>query len=143
MRGLKMETKITKLDKPTVKYLRERLRTIVKPLAKELGIAIDLDNCTFAANNCRFQLKVALLDNSGKAITEDADCFRDNAKLFGFEPDDLGRKFSFQGQPYTICGLKPKSHKYPVIARSADGKNYKFPCRTVLSALGRKVSDWL
>jgi hypothetical protein len=143
MRGLKMETKITKLDKPTVKYLRERLRTIVKPLAQELGVAIDLGNCSFAANNCRFQLKVALLDSSGEAITEDADCFRVNAKLFGFEPDDLGREFSFQGQPYTICGLKPKSCKYPVIARSDNGKNYKFPCRTVLSALGRKIPDWI
>jgi hypothetical protein len=138
-----MESKITKLDKPTVKYLRERFKTAIKPLAKELGLAIDLGNCTFTANNCRFQLKVALLDTSGKAITEDADCFRSNAKLFGFEPDDLGRKFSFQGQPYTICGLKPKSRKYPVIARSANGKSYKFPCRTVLSSLGRKVPDWL
>ena len=138
-----MKTEITNLNKPTVKYIRERLKTAVKPLAEELGVTIDLGNCTFNMSNCRFQLKLALLDSKGKPITEEVDSFRSNAKLFGFEPDDLGKKFTFQGQPYAICGLKPKSRKYPVIAQSDNGKNYKFACRTVLEALDRKVPDWL
>lgn len=138
-----MKTKITKLDKPTVKYIGKRLKTAVKPLAKELGVMIDLGNCTFQTSNCRFQLKVAVLDSNGKPITEEIDSFRSNAKLFGFEPADLGKKFTFQGQSYTICGFKPKSRKYPVIAQSDNGKNYKFACRTVLGALGREVPDWL
>jgi len=138
-----MEDKITKLDKLTVRHIRKRLTNIVQPLAKELGVTIDLGNCTFSANNCRFPLKVSLLDASGKAITEDAECFRNNAKLFGFEVDDFGRKFAFQGRQYTICGLRPKSRKYPIMAQSDNGKTYKFPCRTVLSALGREVPNWL
>jgi hypothetical protein len=132
-----METKITKLDKLTVQHIRKRLATALEPLAKELAVAIDIGNCTFRENNCQFKLNVALLNSEGKAITEEADCFKNNAKLFGFEPDDLGRKFVFRGQSYAICGLKPKSSKYPVIAQSDNGKSYKFPCRTVLSALGR------
>jgi len=138
-----MKNKITKLDRPTVKYFRKRLEAAVKPLAEELGVAIDLGNCTFKTNNCRFQLRVAVLDPNGKAITQEIDSFRSSAKLFGLEPDDLGREFIFQGQSYTICGLKPKSRKYPVIARSGNGKNYKFACRTVLEALGREMPDWL
>ncbi len=138
-----METKITRLDKLTVQHVIKRLTAALEPLAKELAVAIDVGNCTFGANNCRFQLSIALLDSGGKAITEEADCFRNNAKLFGFEPDDLGRKFVFRRQSYTICGLKPKSSKYPVIAQSDNGKSYKFPCRAVLSALGRKVPGWL
>jgi hypothetical protein len=138
-----MKTKITKLDKPTVKYIGKCLKTAVKPLEKELGVTIDLGNCTFRASNCRFQLRVSVLDSSGKPITEETDSFRSNAKLFGFEPDDLGKEFTLQGQSYTICGLKPKSRKYPVIARSGDGKNYKFACRTVLGALDREIPDWL
>jgi len=138
-----MQTKITKLDKPTVRYIGKRLRAALKPLAEELGVMIDLGSCTFWTSNCRFQLKVALLDSSGKPITEEIDSFRSNAKLFGFEPADLGKEFTFQGQSYTICGLKPKSRKYPVIAQSSDGKNYKFACRIVLGALGREVPDWL
>lgn len=138
-----METVIKQLDKPTVTYIRKRLKATVEPLAKELGVVIDLGHCTFQASNCRFQLKVAVLDSKGTAITEEAESFTSNAKLFGFEPSDLGMKFVFQGKPYTICGFKPKSRKYPVIARSGNGKDYKFACRTVLEALGREVPDWL
>ena len=138
-----MGTKITKLDKLTIKHIRKRLTAAFQPPAKELGIAIDIGNCTFGENNCRFQLNVALLDSDGKAIIEEADCFRIHAKLFGFEPDDLGREFTFREQSYTVCGLKPKSSKYPVIAKGENGKSYKFPCRTVLEALGRDVPEWL
>lgn len=142
-KGLKMETKITKLDRPTIKYIGKQLETAVRPLAKELGVMIDLGNCSFNESNCKFQLKVAVLDSNGKPITEEIESFRSNAKLFGFEPDDLGKKFSLQGQSYTICGLKPKSRKYPVIAQSNNGNKYKLACRTVLSAMGRKVPVWL
>jgi len=83
------------------------------------------------------------LDSKGEAITEESDYFRQNAKLFGFEPADLGKEFTFQGQLYTICGFRPKSRKYPVIARSCNGKDYKFACRSVLEALGRDVPPWL
>lgn len=138
-----MEAKIKQLDKPTVTYIRKRLKTVLKPLTEELGVVIDLGHCTFQTSNCRFQLKVAVLDSNGKAITEEADSFRRSAKLFGFEPADLGKEFIFQGQPYTICGFKPKSRKYPVIARSGNGKDYKFACRTILEALGREVPEWL
>ena len=138
-----MEATITKLDRATIRYIAKRLTEAVEPLAKELGIEIDIGSCTYAANNCKFQLKIALLDYDGKAITEDVECFNGNAELFGFEPDDLGRKFIFRGQSYTICGLSPRSRKYPVIAQSQDGKDYKFPCQIVLSALGKKTPVWL
>jgi len=138
-----METTIRQLDKPTVTYIRKHLDAALKPLAEKLGVAIDLGQCTFEVSNCRFQLKIAVRDSSGKAITEEAESFKHNAKLFGLEPADLGKEFNFQGQPYTVCGLRTKSRKYPVIARASNGKNYKFPCRTVLEALGRDVPPWL
>jgi hypothetical protein len=141
--GQEMETAIRQLDTPTVTYIRKRLKAAVEPLAKELGVVIELGHCTFQISNCRFQLTVAVLDSKGKAITEEVDSFKSNAKRFGFEPDDLGKEFIYRGQSYTICGFTPKSWKYPVIARSDNGKDYKFACRTVLVALGREVPDWL
>jgi hypothetical protein len=138
-----MDDKIKELDRPTVKYITKRLESAVKPLAEALGVAIDFGSCTFNTSNCKLQLKVSVLDGDGRAITEESESFRSNAKLFGLEPDDLGKEFTFRGQLYTICGLKPKSRKYPVIARADNGKDYKFPCRTVLEALGREVPAWL
>ena len=138
-----MSDKIKQLDKPTVQYIRKRMQAAVEPLAEELGVAIDFGSCTFQASNCRLQLKVAVINPNGEPVTEEADSFKRSAKLFGFEPADLGKEFLCQGQPYTICGLRPKSHKYPVIGRSVNGKDYKFTCRTVLEALGREVPAWL
>ena len=126
-----------------ISQLENKTRNELLDLAKELGIVIDLGHCTFQTSNCRFQLKVAVIDSDGKPMTEDADAFRRNAKLFGFESDDLGKEFVFQEQRYTICGFRPKSRKYPIIARAGNGKDYKFACRTVLEALGRDVADWL
>jgi len=138
-----METVIRQLDRATVTYIRKHLEAALKPLAEKLGVAIDLGHCTFQVSHCRFQLKIAVRDCNGKPITEETESFKHNAKQFGLEPADLGKEFIFQGQPYTICGLRTKSRKYPVIARSGSGKNYKFPCRTVLEALGREVPPWL
>ena len=138
-----MNTTIKQLDKSTVRYIKKRLDNVLKPLAEELGVVIEIGNCTYQKSNCRFQLKVSIVDSDGKAITEEIESFRGNAQLFGFEPDDLGREFVFRKQQYVISGLNPKSRKYPVLARSDNGKDYKFTCRTVLEALGRKVPDWL
>ena len=138
-----METVIRQLDRATVTYIRKHLEAALKPLAEKLGVAIDLGHCTFEVSNCRFQLKIAVRDCNGKPITEETEFFKHNAKLFGLEPADLGREFVFQGQTYTTCGLRTKSRKYPVTARAGNGKNYKFPSRTVLEALGREVPPWL
>ena len=138
-----MEATIKQLDRATVAYIRQHLETALKPLAEKLGVAMDLGRCTFEVSNCRFQLKIAVRDCNGQAVTEEAESFKHSAKLFGLEPADLGKEFNHQGQPYTICGLRPTSRKYPVIARAGNGKSYKFPCRAVLEALGRQVPPWL
>ena len=138
-----METKITTLDKPRLKYIRKRMESALKSLAQELGVTIDVCNCTFQQSNCRFQVKLAVLDSAGKPMTEEINLFRESAKIYGFEPDDMGREFIYRGKAYAICGLNPKSRKYPVIAKAVNGKAYKFPCEIVLKALGRQVPDWL
>ena len=134
-----MEARIEHLDKQTVRQIRNRLEIALKPLAAELGVELDLGSCAFREHNGRFQLRVALLDINGKPITEEYESFIYNASFFGFESTDLGREFTFQGQTFMICGLKPKSRRYPVLAKSSNGTGYKFDCKTVLEALGRRI----
>ena len=132
-----METTITELDKPTVRYIRDRLRSTLDPLAQELGIVIDFGNFAFRRSSGRVQLRIALRDSNGQPITEEIEAFRYHAILFGFKATDLGKQFIIDGQPYTICGLNRRSRKYPIIARSENGDEYKFSCGVVLQALGR------
>ena len=139
-----METKITSLDKPKIKFIRKRMESVLNPLAKELGVTIEVCNCTYQPSNCRFQVKLAVLDSGGNPVTEEINLFKNNAKLYGFEPEDMNRQFIYRGKAYTISGLNPKNRKYSIIAKSVvNGKAYKFPCEIVLKALNKQVPDWL
>lgn len=112
-----MGTKIKQLDKPTVQYIRKRLEAAVEPLAEELGVAIDLGSCTFQKSNCRIQLKVVVLNLDGELVTEEADAFKRSAKLFGFEPADLGKEFVVQGA--ALYHLRFEAEEPQVPAHSA------------------------
>jgi hypothetical protein len=146
MKGnLKMEKSIhiKQLDNLTVQYIRQRLRVFLDQLSGELNIMIELGNSSLKSSCCRIPLNLSVLDLKGKPVREEAEVFKNNAALFGFEEADLGKEFSVKGQTYTISGFSPKNHKSPVLARSKNGRTTKFPCRVVLEALGRKVPGWM
>ena len=41
-------------------------------------------------------------------------------------PDLVGKEFMHGGRPYELCGLKPRSPRFPFIGKNEDGKLYKF-----------------
>jgi hypothetical protein len=59
------------------------------------------------------------------------------ASRLGLLPDDYGKSVRLSGRAFTLCGIKPDSPVYPVIARSERGTSYKFPLDETLRALGR------
>ena len=49
------------------------------------------------------------------------------ANMVGLEPSDFGMEFTQRGDTYTLCGLKTRNRKFPILAKKAsDGKIYKF-----------------
>ncbi len=135
-----MSTQIKELDRSTTNCVMKRLEALLKPLAEELGVSLTLGKCSFRPTNGRFQVKLSVLDLDGKAITEEMEEFKSYALHYGFSPEDLGKTFVFQRRSFKICGLKPKNRLYPILAKSSDGKGYKFDCQTVLEALGRTIA---
>jgi hypothetical protein len=130
-----METTFKQLDRPVVRYIRERIFETLQPLSVELGVMFDVGNCSFKPHNCRFQLKLAVLNSDGEAITEEMEAFIHHALHYGLSPDDLGKEFILQGKAYTICGLNSKSRKYPLIGKSSDGLEYTFTLDAVFEGL--------
>ncbi len=51
---------------------------------------------------------------------------------FGLTPEDFGRRFKHRGTEFTVCGIKPKSFKYPIIGVNANGTRYKFPATMLM-----------
>lgn len=134
---------IKQLDNLNVQYIRQRLQVFLDQLAEELNIVIELGNSNIKSSCCRIPLNFAVLDSKGKPVKEEIEVFKNNAVLFGFEDADLGKEFTVKGQTYTISGFSLKSQKFPVLAKSKNGRINKFSCKVVLEALGRKAPSWM
>lgn len=78
-------------------------------------------------------------DEDGEALTPAREDFERLAFMYdGLKPEDFGRVFYNRGQAFTICGLKPRSPKYPILAKNEAGQTYKFPADLVVRALLRE-----
>ncbi len=125
------------LTRETVRNLRENLNAKLAALGNELGLSLKLGNCTYGMANATFKLEVAPLNSDGSPpVTKESDDFMMHARSFGLQPTDLDKSFSEGGYTFTVVGLKPRSHRYPVVCRRKDGKMFKFPADRVQRALG-------
>jgi len=68
--------------------------------------------------------------------------FARHAAKFGLQATDYNRSFLVNGSSYKLCGIKPKSYKYPFIGKSQRGARYKFTVVQVKSGMGIPLSEW-
>ena len=128
-------------DKPTVRATRERLQSALDAVASELGCQIKVGSATFErdGSRCTFKIDCAAVGEDGAVETREASDFTRCATQYGLRPDDLGAEFTKGGETFTVIGCKPKSYKYPILARRNDGKVFKFPAATVRAGMDRPV----
>ena len=118
--------KVTKIDRAALKNIRPLVDAALAPLGETMGIKFHAGNCSFGANDFTFKLEGRLPGTDGVFVPKEHQDFKVGAWTLGLEPEDLGRKFEFQGKVFTIDGLKPRSTKYPILGKNAKGKRYKF-----------------
>jgi hypothetical protein len=138
--------KYTRFDPSACDLLREQLNAVLSQFAESVGVQITLGKMRYQSNLVTVSLEVGVVnEDTGVAASKAAETFKVNAKLFGFQADDLGKTFKVAGhmQTFTISGLAARATKRPILASADDGKNYSFASRSVLKALGRDVPDWL
>jgi len=126
--------KLKSFDRQTIRLLRERIDSALRPLAQEYGISITAGNASFSAENVRLKLELAVIGENGVESAQVVE-FRKYAPLLGLKAEDLGKTFLFNGKPYTIVGAKLSSRKYPILAKNKNGKVYKFQAHDVKSRL--------
>lgn len=117
-----MSAKFTNFsDKSEVVRARHELMTRFSAEAKELGLNIDLGRITYNEDELRCKLTVTLADKKPAEVQ--------------FSPSVsqpiVGQTFMFRRKQYTITQFAWNSPKYPVIAKNANGKEYKFPLSAV------------
>lgn len=123
-----------KFDKPVLSKFRGDFSKAVAQLEKQYGVEIALGAIRFTEDSFTSKITVVNTEASigGVTVTKEALDFKNHAIFYDLKPEDLGTPFKTSGKSYTICGLKPRSHKYPILCECAeDGKRYKFPAERV------------
>ena len=133
--------KITSLDKPALRVLREKIEAALAPVAAELDLTFRMGGIRYTTENCTVKIEVATKGEGGEAKDKYAVAFTREAKWFDLDPADLGKVVHAYGDTFTIVGLNTRARKNPVIIRRVkDGKTFKGRVADINRALGRKVT---
>jgi len=130
-----MSATIKAFDRATCGIVAKRVQDALATLATELGVVINVRGGSYTPGQYTCKLEIATVSDDGTVKTRAAEAFTTLARLYGMSPDDLGKTFRMNGEPYTITGLATRRSKRPVIAKNGKGKEYVFAVEDVKRAL--------
>jgi hypothetical protein len=137
---------IQTINRDVIRMLRAELELALAAVGEKHGIKINVGNASFTSSNVTFKVEAAIIGEGGVVINKEAAAFKALAVSYGLLPDDLGKTFTTyaygggsKAPTYEIIGAAPRSFKFPILGKRADGKIFKFPPNTVIVGLGRKV----
>lgn len=119
--------KLTRIERSTCSTLTARANAALKVLGEEFGLTITVKGGgQFSDSTFQTKVEFALPSAGGELMTTEATAFRLNARLYGLQPDDLFREFTYAGKRVKIVGLKTRAHKMPILyVDLGTGKRYK------------------
>lgn len=124
------------MDRSKAKSLGEEAIKVLTDHFGSKGIKVTPGSGKF--DNSSFTTHFTFIEpsESGNFVTKEESDYKSYASMFGLESIPFGSTFSANGSSYKICGLKPRSGKYPVLATcSSNGKTFKFSPESVVRAL--------
>ena len=117
--------KVSFVDKMIALKVSADLKDALEGFYEDDGLDIAVGEPRWNDREVTVRVKVTIADQSeyldAKKAEWDAHC-----EYFGFSSEDFGRKFQFGAKMYTICGIKPRNYKLPIIAKDVRGKLYKW-----------------
>ena len=114
---------ITQINKSTVQLLAEEATEALLAIAEAHGLTLKQERGSYDPDAGSFTGKWSFVCVSEDGIPSD---FARNAALFGLKAEDYGREFSTFGGTFTLCCIKPRNRKYPILGKCVrTGKTYK------------------
>lgn len=118
--------KVTSFNRQNIRQINSELEAALKQVAEKYGLEVKLGNTRFTGDNFTTKVQVATVGEGGITMSKEATDFNRYKTILGINMD-LGQEFQRSGKTFTIVGLKPRSTKYPILAKCSDGKTYKLP----------------
>lgn len=135
--------KVERFDKPTANMVVKVAEQAVRDALAPFGLQVRRRAGTYTGGSFVMKIEAFTVSEGGLANSKEAEDFRANAVLFGFQEDDLGRTYTDRkGQVWKVVGLLPR-RKFPVMVERSDGQRYTMPAAQVLRGLGREVPQHL
>lgn len=131
--------KIQTIDRAILRRIEADVQSALETVAERYGLSVKVGGGQFSPTTFKPKVEFATIGAGGVVESTEATAFRTLAKSYGFQPDDLGKTFEHGGRTFTICGLKHRAGKLPILAKSPDGRTYKFNDRDVLRLMGRQL----
>ena len=118
--------KVTSFNRQNIRQINSELEAALKQVAEKYGLEVKLGNTRFTSDNFTTKVQVATVGEGGITMSKEATDFNRYKTILGINME-LGQEFQRSGKTFTIVGLKPRSKKYPILAKCSDGKTYKLP----------------
>ena len=116
------------ITKEQLGKVRLRMNALLSDLGTEFGAELIVGRISYTDNTATIKVEMSTLDETGEAITKEAEDFRLSAHVYGMSPDDLYKKFKHAAENYMLIGCSPRSRTYPILCKNLNtGKISKFP----------------
>jgi len=133
------------ITKQALSEMRIDFNEALKEVAASHDVSVSFGNCSYSTdgNEATFKVKVLSKQNDGNVFNPEKQNFMRYASCYGLSPSDFGKTFKlFDNKTYTICGLKPRASKYPVLGEEVGTKKiFKFSASSVIHGLSLMVKS--
>lgn len=107
----------------------EAIAAAVREIEEKYGFRLESKRVLYDAGGFKMTLQVKWVGENGDGDRKAWECYGPGDYM---RPEWYGRKFTMQGREYTLFGIALKSRRFPILARGADGKTYKFTRESIL-----------
>lgn len=127
--------KITQWNSKLCNLVSKEIAESLSEIEEKYGVVITAKGGSYSHSAYTMKLEVATTSSDGEANTKEASDFKMYALAYGFKQEHLNEEVIVNGSKVIIKGLKPRSHKYPVIGEKNNGERYKYTAETIKNAL--------
>lgn len=106
------------MDRDKARSIAGAVIRALKEVETQFDVSILEAGGTFSNNNFVMKLQIAEKSATGEVITREVENFKTYCRSYGLAPEDLGKTINYNNKQYKIVGLKPQSHKYPIVIAS-------------------------
>lgn len=123
------------INPTTLQAFRSDFQQAVKALEEKYGVTVQAQKITYDSGSFHFKVEV----NNGSAEEAAKNHFENHCELYGLEPSDYLKTFTWKGNEYQIVGIKPSGKKNNIIIKDTHtNTEYVGSSAIVLAALKRK-----